>query len=67
MAPVEITDDYYAVLKVSYTATYENIRKSYLELAKTLHPDKNLNKPGSAAAFQLVKPESSSVDDWRRQ
>jgi curved DNA-binding protein CbpA len=54
MAPVEITDDYYAVLEVSCTATQDIIRKNYLRLAKELHPDKNLNKPGANAAFQLV-------------
>jgi curved DNA-binding protein CbpA len=54
MAPVEITDDYYAVLEVSYNATHETIWKSYRRLAVNLHPDKNPNNPGATAAFQLV-------------
>ena len=56
MAPVELTDDYYAILEVSQTATPEEVRKSYQRLAKALHPDKNLNKPGATASFQLVSP-----------
>ncbi|MCJ1372049.1 hypothetical protein MMC20_003270 [Loxospora ochrophaea] len=54
MAPVELTDDYYAILEVSQTATPEEVRKSYQRLAKALHPDKNLNKPGATASFQLL-------------
>ena len=54
MAPVEITDDYYAVLEVPYTATHETVRKSYRRLALNLHPDRNPNNPSATAAFQLV-------------
>jgi len=54
MAPVEITDDYYDILGVSYTATIEVITSSYRRLALDRHPDKNRNNPGATAAFQLV-------------
>lgn len=54
MAPVEVTEDYYAILEVEYTATVEVIIKSYRRLAKTLHPDKNPNKPDATACFQRV-------------
>ena len=54
MAPVEITEDYYAILEVSNTATIEVIKRSYKQLAITLHPDKNLNKPDATASFQRV-------------
>ena len=54
MAPGEITDDYYALLEVPQTATFEIIKKSYRRLALALHPDKNPNKPNATASFQLV-------------
>lgn len=54
MAPVEITEDYYAILEVSQTASSDTIRKSYRRLAVLLHPDKNPNRPDATAAFQLV-------------
>jgi curved DNA-binding protein CbpA len=54
MAPVEINDDYYAILEVSQTATADEINKSYRRLALLLHPDKNLKKAEATASFQLV-------------
>ncbi len=59
MAPVRITDDYYDILKVSHLATFDAIKKNYLQLAKILHPDKNLNDSCSTAAFQAVSSASS--------
>lgn len=55
MAPVAITDDYYAILEIPHTAAIEVVRQSYLRLAKARHPDKNLDKPGAKAAFQSVR------------
>ncbi len=54
MAPAEINSDYYAVLEVSNTATLEVVIKSYRNLARLRHPDKNLNKDDATAVFQLV-------------
>ena len=54
MAPVEITEDYYAILDVTHTATLEVIKRSYRQLAIALHPDKNPNKPDATASFQLA-------------
>lgn len=53
MAPVRVTEDYYAVLKVSRDATEALISKQYKILALKIHPDKNPG-PGATAAFQLV-------------
>ena len=54
MAPVKVTDDYYAILGVSSTATLEIITKSYRRLARLLHPDKDLTNPGATVSFQSV-------------
>ena len=54
MAPAEITEDYYAILEVSNTATVEVVIKSYRRLAKVLHPDKNPHKQDATASFQRV-------------
>jgi len=54
MAPVEITDDYYAILEISHTADCEDIKKSFRRLARLLHPDKNPGKQSATASFQLV-------------
>lgn len=60
MAPVNITEDYYAILEVPHTATLEVITRSYRRLARTLHPDKNLNDElGATASFQSVSPSAS--------
>ena len=54
MAPVEITDDYYAILEVPHTATEDEIKQSYRRLAILLHPDKNHDNPNATASFQLA-------------
>ncbi len=65
MAPVEITDDYYAILEVPQTATLDIIKKSYRRLAVLLHPDKNSNKPDATTSFQCVSlhPQSTTVSE----
>lgn len=35
---------YYEVLRIEQTASAEDIRKSYLKLAREWHPDKNTDK-----------------------
>ncbi|KAL8766572.1 MAG: hypothetical protein Q9194_006235 [Teloschistes cf. exilis] len=63
MAPVEITEDYYAILEVSQAASSDTIRKSYRRLAVLLHPDKNPNKPNATAAFQLLLRAYETTSD----
>ena len=54
MAPVEITDNYYALLEISIDATDADVRRSYLRLAAIRHPDKNGNSSSAKDDFQLV-------------
>lgn len=56
MSVPELPPNYYVVLQVSNSATDEEIRRSYKELAKVLHPDKNPHDPNATSAFQLVRP-----------
>lgn len=58
MAPIEITDDYYAILEIPQIATLDIIKKSYRRLAVLLHPDKNPNKPDATTSFQCVSLQS---------
>ena len=67
MASVEFNDDYYAVLEISNNATLETVTKSYRRLAKIRHPDKNLDKNDSTAAFQLVSPIAFQVSDSKQR
>jgi DnaJ-class molecular chaperone len=60
MAPIEVTDDYYAILELHQTANVNDIKKSYRRLAVLWHPDKNQNKADATARFQLVSVFSSN-------
>lgn len=54
MAPIEVHDDYYAVLEITQTASDDLIKTSYKRLARLRHPDKNAGNPRATAEFQLV-------------
>ncbi len=51
--------DYYEVLSVSRTATVEEIKKSYRQLALKNHPDRN---PGDAEAERRFKEAAEAYE-----
>ena len=54
-----MSDDPYTVLGVKKTASQEDIRKAYRDLAKKLHPDLN---PGDKAAEERFKKVATAYD-----
>jgi curved DNA-binding protein CbpA len=54
MERVLASEDYYDILGVWNDASETDIRRSYLELAQQLHPDKN-NAPEAAEAYEKIK------------
>ncbi|KAF5871254.1 putative curved dna-binding protein [Botrytis fragariae] len=62
MAPVQITEDYYAVLEIEQTATQDLIIRSYRRLALKLHPDRN-DKADATEAFQLLAKAYETLKD----
>src|SRR4051794_19354738 len=45
--------DYYAILNIPETATYDEIRRAYMRESLLNHPDRN-NSPDATARFQAV-------------
>ena len=63
MAPSKITEDYYAILEVSNTATSAEITKSYKSLAFRWHPDRNKDAVEQATArFQLASSHPTTEE-----
>ncbi|KAE9966522.1 hypothetical protein EG328_008877 [Venturia inaequalis] len=55
--------NYYNTLHLPTTATDEDIRKSYKDLAKILHPDKRPNNPKATSEFQHLQEAYSTLSD----
>ena len=46
--------DYYKILEISRTASQEEIKKRYRELAKKLHPDKSKDKSTEDTMAEII-------------
>lgn len=67
MPGVETKRDYYDVLGVDRTATRDQIKHAYRQLALKYHPDKNQD-PGAAKKFrELAEAYAVLSDDTKRQ
>ena len=58
-----MSDDPYAALGVSKTATQDEIRKAYKKIAKTSHPDLNPGDPEAAARFKAAAAAHDLLKD----
>jgi curved DNA-binding protein CbpA len=67
----EFEEDYYDILGVAETATLEEIRSAYIQLAKKLHPDRFPNEPEkrswAQAEFAKVTRAHDVVSDEARR
>ena len=55
--------DYYEVLEVSRTVTFEEIKKAYRKLARKLHPDLNPNDKEANKKFQQLNEANEVLGD----
>ena len=56
------TMDYYQVLGVKYSATYDEIKRAYRRLAVLYHPDKN-HDPGAESIFKNINEAYDVLGD----
>ncbi|KAF2966485.1 hypothetical protein GQX73_g7104 [Xylaria multiplex] len=57
------SEDYYADLGVSQSASKQQIRRAYLSLARATHPDKKPDKSTDAAGFRKVQEAWEYLSD----
>lgn len=62
-----MSDDPYAALGVSKTATQDEIRKAYKKIAKTSHPDLNPGDPAAADRFKAASAAHDLLKDPERR
>lgn len=63
MAKINFEKDYYAVLDVAKTATADEIKKAYRQLAIKYHPDKNPGNPEAEEKFKEVAEAYEILSD----
>ena len=63
---MDFEKDYYTVLQIGHTATAEDIRKAYRELARRFHPDAS-NEPDAAERFREIHTAYEILGDARQR
>lgn len=65
--PMDIKKDYYKILGVSESASQDEIKKAYRELAKKYHPDKNPGNAKAAERFKEISEAYSILGDEKKR
>lgn len=60
-------EDYYSILKITKTATEEEVKKAYKKLALRLHPDKNKHAKAEEAFKHVSAAHTTLCDQEKRR
>ena len=59
--------DYYSIVGVDQSASYEEIKKSYRKLAQKYHPDKNEGDKDAEAKFKEINEAYDTLSDDKKR
>ena len=60
-----MSTNYYQILGIEKKANLQEIKKSYRNLAKLWHPDRNNNSPESVSKFKLISEAYETLSNKR--